>query len=256
MLVASLSHSISGQTAQEKRQMRIIENEISRLESDLKHLKKKFEKDKKIEIYHLRRELRELDISYRRNGGDQSQDWFEDTKDSLQFRIGFVESITSNLDIEFKLEELNEMRKKREAMIEEWTRPERNVPREMSWTTKRRRQRSNTIRREELTLSKIEENINQTINPSGKEGGYKIILHNEYSLNTTFILKGLDGGQRLAVSLPPKTKSRHYVLPDTYIVECWVAGRRQNQVYELTVDGQVHHHDEEPCFGFIHKARY
>ena len=125
-------------------------------------------------------------------------------------------------------------------MIERWTSPEYNIPREMSCITKRRRERSNVIRRQELVLSKIEGNLNSTVNPGVSEGGYKVIFDNKYSLNTTFILLGVDGGQRLAVSLAGKTKERHYILPGRYVVEYYVAGRKMNEVGRLTIDGEAH----------------
>lgn len=258
MILFSISHSAFAQTSQEKEQFKIIEREIKLLESELKSYQKGFDKQKKVEAYQLKRELREIErfTDARQNKDIESLVLAKQIKDSLTSQIDSIESITSNLDIEYKLEELFNMRRKREEMIERWTSPEYNVPREMSCITKRRRERSNVIRREELVLSKIEGNLNSTVNPGVSEGGYKVIFDNKYSLNTTFILLGVDGGQRLAVSLAPKTKERHYVLPGIYLVEAYVSGRKVGQARRLTVDGEAHSYETEPCFGFVYKERY
>ncbi len=258
LLAASMGHSVFAQTAQEKQQMKLIEREVSRLESELKSFQRELDKQKRLEVYKLKRQLREAEklADTRRNKDLESVAWANSAKDSLLLEIDSIEAINSNLDIEYKLEEIFNMRQKREEMIERWTSPEYNVPREMSCITKRRRQRSNAIRREELVLSKIEGNLNSAINPAGSEGGYKVIFDNKYSLNTTFILKAVDGGQRLAVSLAGKTKERHYVLPGIYAVEYYVAGRKVNEVDRLSIDGEIHYYETEPCFGFVYKARY
>lgn len=258
VLVASMGHSVLAQTAQEKQQMKLIEREVSRLESELKSFQRQLDKQKKLEVYKLQRELREAEklADTRRNKELESVAWANQVKDSLLLEIDSIESINTNLDIEYKLEEIFNIRQKKEEMIERWTSPEYNIPREMSCVTKRRRERSNVIRRQELVLSKIEGNLNSTVNPGVSEGGYKVIFDNKYSLNTTFILLGVDGGQRLAVSLAGKTKERHYILPGRYVVEYYVAGRKMNEVGRLTIDGEAHFYETEPCFGFVYKARY
>ena len=46
-----MGHSVLAQTAQEKQQMKLIEREVSRLESELKSFQRQLDKQKKLEVY-------------------------------------------------------------------------------------------------------------------------------------------------------------------------------------------------------------
>lgn len=258
VLVASLGQDVWAQTRQEKKQMSHIEREISRLESQLKDLQKDLEKEKASELYELKRELKEVEQM-----ADPSQNEDFDSvaeaqarKEEILDEIEDVEAISSSMAIDIKREEIGRMEEERQKIIQAWIRPSHSIPREMTAVTRNRRQNSNVARREDLVLSKIEENINQAVSPACSEGGYKVIFDNKYNLNTTFILKGLDGGQRLAISMAPKTKERHNILPGKYLVEYYVSGHRMNSLDRLTIDGEIHYYESEPCFGFVAKQRY
>lgn len=258
MILFNISHGALAQTSQEKEQFKIIEREIKLLESELKSYQREFDKQKKVEVYQLKRELREAEkLSYPKRNKDAGSVAFAlQVKDSLLSKIDSIESVNSNLDIEYKLEQIFNMRQKREEMIEIWTSPDRNVPREMSRYTKGRRERANTIRRQELVLSKIESNLNSAISPISNESGYKVIFDNQYSLRTTFILTGIDGGQRLAVSMAPKSKEVHYLIPGIYYVEYYISGRKLDKVDKLTIDGEIHYYNGEACYNFAYNDRY
>jgi hypothetical protein len=249
---------VYGQTRHEKNQLNILESEISKVESVIDKLENKLEKEKKLEIFVLKKK-----ISIAKKYGDPrvATDFAQvNTVKAenvlLNAKIDSIESINSTIEINLRKTDLVSLQLEREEMITAWTSPQYSIPREMRVITKNRRQRSNVVRREELVLSKIESNLNQSVIPTSTEGGYKIIFDNQYSLNTTFILRGVNGGSKLAVSIAPKQKERHYVIPGNYLVEYYVGGRKLSTVSKLTVDGEVAYYESEPCFGFVYKSRY
>jgi len=257
VIVAIASQSVWGQTAQEKSQMRFLEKEIDNLKNEIVDLEKGLEKEKAMAVFQLKKEVKQLEMQADPKRA-QTVEEIESAKKSkvqIEAKIDSVESIYSYWELEMKKEELDNLKEKRKEILASWVDSD-EIPKELTILTKNRRLRANTIRREELVLSKIEDNISQQISPSGSEGGYKVIFDNKYSLGTTFILRGVDGGQRLAISLSPRTKERHYVLPGRYLVEYIVNGRKLSVISNLMVDGEKHYYESEPCFGFVYKSRY
>lgn len=260
LVFATSSEVALGQTRQDRAYIAVIDDQISDLESELKALKKDFKKEKKEEIYDLKNKLREAERLANQKPGVVARSIAEvnQAKQDVEFyreQIKEAEAVITNLPIgllERDLAELKEEKRNYRYSISESDR----IPREMSYSTKNRRLRSNVVRREELTLAKIENNINQAIVPVGSEGGYKVIFDNLYSQQVTFILRGMDGGQRMAVALQPRTMESHYVIPGRYSVEYVVGGRKLATVQKLTVDGEQHWYKSIPCFGFVYKAKY
>jgi len=258
MIFGAFIYTANGQTGQQKKQMGLLDSEISKTEAQISSLEKKFEKEKKLNVFELKKKISRI----KKNGNPRVSIDFDQTLNvktevnHLNAQIDSIESIAQSNEIAIKKGELAGFQLKRTEMIASWVKPENSIPREMRVLTKNRRQRSNVIRREELVLSKIESNINQEVDATPSEGGYKIIFDNQYGLNTTFILKGLDGGQRLSVNVAPKTKERHHVIPGNYLVEYYVGGRKLSTVTKLTVDGEIHYYETEPCYGFAYKSRY
>lgn len=246
-----------GQTRHEKRQLTFLEEEIGDVEKEIYKFGEELQKEKRLKIFQLKKKISDSKkYGDPRVAADFNQVNIAKTEqDYLNAKIDSIESINSTYEIQLKNAYLDKLQNKRVEMIASWTRPNNSIPREMRVITKNRRQRSNIVRREELVLSKIEGNIKQ-VKAESSEGGYKIIFDNQYSLNTTFILRGVDGGQRLSVSVAPKTKERHNVIPGNYLVEYYVGGRKSSTVSKLTVDGEIHYYETEPCFGFAYKSRY
>ena len=248
-----------GQSAQEEKKMNLIEKEISRLEKEFFKAEKNLEKEKNLAIFKLKKDLKRANIE-----GDPSQARkTTDDVDSAQvraklikFQIDSISLISSNSEIDDIRFDIEYYQNQREKLISAWISQGNVVPRELSVLSKNRRQRANFVRREELVLSKIEGNINQQIDGGSEGGGYKVIFDNKYSLNVTFILRSVDGGERLAVSLAPRTKERHYVIPGKYLVETIISGRKSPIVHELNIDGQKHYFEGEPCFGLVSRSRY
>lgn len=243
LLVFIASHSMA-QSAYEKEKMNLIESEISRLEKKQAKLKKELDREKNDQILKLREDLARY----------KNLSSYTEEVDRIQAKIDSIENIESNFELDLLGFNLEYYQNERLKLITSWI--EQDVPKELSIYHKNRRSRANVIRREELVLSKIEANISQSIEGGVAESGYKVIFDNKYSLNVTFILKSLDGSQRFAISLAPRTKERHYILPGRYQVECIISGRRFKDVSYLNIDGQQHFYETEPCFGFVLKEIY
>lgn len=255
--VAVISQPVHAQTRHEKKQLSLLENEINRVQIEINNLEREFKINQAKERQELKRRLtlleRQADPRFAKSAEELEAAVIEIAL--VQEQLKAVESKISNMDMELKYIEIGELKEKRTEMIAGWYQSE-NMPKEMSVVTKNRRQRANVVRREELVLSKIETNLSAVEPSAGEYGGYKVIFDNKYGLNTTFVLRGLNGGERLAVSLGPRTKEIHHVLPGKYIVEYHVNGRRLENTKVLTVDGQRHFYESEPCFGFVYMSRY
>lgn len=256
--VAVISQPISGQTRHEKKQLDLIEEEISRVEVEIRNLEKKFKINQAKKKSELQRRLQILE----RQADPRRAQSVEEIEAAVaeiavvKEQLNAVDSKMSTMDMELKYIELGELQEQRQNLINRWTAPSNNMPKEISVFSKNRRQRANVVRREELVLSKIETNLSAVEPNAGEYGGYKVIFDNKYGLNTTFVLRGLDGGERLAISLGPRTKEVHHVLPGRYVIEYHVNGRRLEATRPLTIDGQRHFYESEPCFGFVYMSRY
>ncbi|MDD2354196.1 MAG: hypothetical protein PHX76_02325 [Patescibacteria group bacterium] len=243
LLVFIASHSMA-QSAYEKEKMDLIESEIARLEKKQMKLKKELNREKEDQISKLKRDLKK----------HEKGTVYTEEASKIQAKIDSITNIESNFQLDVLGFDLEYYKNARRDLIESWTK--QDVPRELSYYRKLRRSRANEIRREELVLEKIENNINQRIEGGAVEGGYKVIFDNKYSQNVTFILRALDGSQRFAISLAPRTKERHYILPGSYQVEGIISGRRLRDVSYLNIDGEQHYYETEPCFGFVLKEAY
>jgi len=252
----------SGQTTRhEKNQLALLEAEISKLEKEILQEERSLAREKHGVQYQLRQQVRRLEIQAdpRRAQSIAQVDWAKAELERVKLQIDSVGRVSSTPEIEKLKGDLAQLEEQRVEMIQGFLSPDYSVPREMGVVTKKRRQRANVIRREELVLSKIENNIGgpaAAINPNNDQAGYKVIFDNKYSLSTTFVLQPLNGSERLAVSLSPRSKETHYLLPGVYLVEFYVNGARADYLTSrLTVDGTRHYYEGEPCFGFAYKSR-
>jgi len=259
----SQQHVFGQMTRQEKSQLELLESEITKLENSINQDVKAFEKSKREAQFELGRELGRLEIQAdpKRAASVDEIEWLKKEMERVRLQIDSVESSTPySFELEYKKEKLFLLQEQREEMIQRFLSPNLAIPREMGRLTKNRRQRANVIRREELGLMRSENNIrsldtavDQTIAPKG----FKIIFDNKYSLNTTFRLIPLDGGERLAINLAPRTKQYVDVLSGRYLVEFIVNGRKWDELTSpLTIDGTKHSYEKEECFGFVYKSEF
>jgi len=261
-LVISQQTLFGQTTRQEKNQLALLESEIVRLENIIVQDTKTLEKDKHEVQFELWKELRRLELQAdpRRAASVAEIEWAKNEMERIKLQIDSVESISPSQDFEFKKTQLTQLQDQRDQLIQTYLFPDQTIPKEMGKLTKSRRQNSNVIRREELVLVKIENNIGGTgaaINPNDEATGYKVIFDNKYSLSTTFALVPLNGGEKLSINLAPRTRADSYVLPGKYLVEFYVNGRKRDELTSpLTIDGTSHQYEGESCFGFVYKSRF
>ncbi len=262
MTVVVIGQPVFGQTAQEKKQMTLVEREISRLESELHSLERAEGRRTAQNKFNLRIKIRELEpqADPRRAKSEEGMLWAKSQINSLQLQIDSIDSLAESFEISYKREDLAAYQDQRQAMLDRWTAPKNSIPREMRVVTKNRRLRANTIRREELVLTKIESNLegSQIIRPLPQGAGYQIILDNKSPHLVTFMLKGISGGESVSFTLGPRTKERHSVLPDVYLVEFYMNGRKiqSAELSKMTIDGQVRYYEGEPVFGYAYKSAW
>ncbi len=258
MAVAAIGQSVFGQTAYQKKQFNIVELEIKRIESEILKEEKRLKVESRAEESVLQRKLRmaELKTDPRRAKSTEEVATAKEEVAKLNQQMSDLKKYHNETpELVLKKDELDDLMFKRNEMLANWSSQEETLPQTITRIKKNRYQNSNVVEREELVLNKIKNNLNGAIDPAGSDGGYKVIFDNKYSLPTTFILEGLNGGERLAVSLGAKTKETHYVLPGRYQVKYVVNGRPSTKVDVLTVDGLKHFYETEPCFGFVYKSR-
>ena len=258
MVVATIGQQVNGQTAYQKKQLGLIEREINRVESEILKEEKKLKDENRAARTVLQRQLKLAEIKAdprRAKTTDAIALAKVEVAELVKQLDSLNEPVIDTWEISAKREELDGLQKERKEMIASWSSQEVTLPQTMTRVKKNRYQNSNVVEREELVLNKIKGNLNDAVNPVGSEGGYKVIFDNKYVLPTTFVLEGLDGGERLAVSLGAKTKEIHYVLPGRYYVKYIVNGRLLQTVDPLNIDGLKHFYESEPCFGFVYKSR-
>lgn len=252
------SQAVFGQTSQEKDYIATLDSQINQAEYDLNVLKRTFKREKKRELYELKRDYeasRRIALQKKRATSTAEIENAITEMNKYQAEILKLEGTSTTPEIDKIENDLNDLKEKRRKAILAVYDPE-DVPREMGICTKNRRQRANIIRREELVLEKIESNINQAIVPIGNEGGYKVIFDNLYGQQVTFIVIPKDGGQRMSVALQPRSMESHFLIPGDYYVEFIVGGRRLASAVNLTIDGEQHWYKSIPCYGFVYKSRY
>lgn len=260
MAVAAIGQPVFGQTAQEKKQMSLIEAEIARLENEVRVLEKNEERQTAKDKFELRRQIRELELRAdpRRAKSEEDMLFARTEMNKLWLKIDSLDSLIESFEISFKREEIDRYQDERQAMIKRWTAPSNTIPREMRVVTKNRRLRANEVRREDLVISKIENNLNSAISPTADKSGYQIILDNKSPHLVTFMLRGIKGGESVSFTLSPRTKERHAVVPDVYFVDFFVNGRKvqTQEVNKMTIDGQVRYYEGEPTFGYAYKSAW
>lgn len=133
---------------------------------------------------------------------------------------------------------------------------DRKVPTEVNRVDYKQRERSYDLRRSDLALTKIEQNINSAISPGGQESGYKVIFDNQYIEPVDFKVFRLNGEQYTSVMINPGVKRIKYFLPGKYVVQFYVAGKPSGAPRPLTIDGKTYDYNGESCFNFAYMPRF
>lgn len=263
LAVAAVGQSAFGQTAREKKQMHLVEGEISRLESEIRALEKEEARQKSQKKFEIRRQLRELEVRAdpRRAKSEEDMLLARAETNRLWLQIDSLDAINeSSFEISFKRKELSRYQDKRQAMISRWTAPNNTIPREMRVVTKNRYLRANEVRRDELVLVKAESLINRSYQEResdvGKNvhslinsrGEHKVVLDNKTYNLATFKFFGKNGGEEKTFTVASRTKERHYLIPDIYLVEIYYAGLFV-KADKITLDGRGSSYEGEESMG-------
>src|SRR5680860_1918199 len=119
VLIGSTFGLAYGQTRQEKKQMQILESEISFAKKELSELEKQLEREKKLKIYEL-----EKKINVSKKYGDpkvapttEHVIFASIEQDRFNQQIDSIESLSSTSEIELVIADLEDLRLEREDMV-------------------------------------------------------------------------------------------------------------------------------------------
>ncbi len=217
-MVAILAANAFGQTKQELKQIKALEKEINKIFKQIDVLAKDSLAILSVDTYHL---------TYIRN------------------------------EINRKKEQIADLQKYRDNIFLSFTLT-REVPKEASRREIKLRQRGNYLRRQELVIEKVEANLS-SVNPSNlsaTNGGYKVIVANDYVMPVTFIITPIDGGEDKTIVIDPFKKINIYLLPGKYSVSTLNGSSQSCADKQLTINGSTHIFKGEECFNFIYMPRF
>ncbi|MFA6514093.1 MAG: hypothetical protein WCT50_02245 [Patescibacteria group bacterium] len=133
---------------------------------------------------------------------------------------------------------------------------DRSIPTRLSRLNRNQRSRSHSTRLDELVITKVEENLNAAINPSGRQSGYKVIFDNMYVEPVNFIARQVGGIGEFSTMIPPKSMEVNYLLPGVYMIEIYINGRRSGEPRKMTIDGQEKKYQGMSCFNYAVAPRF
>ncbi len=161
-------------------------------------------------------------------------------------------------DLNWKWQHLEKLIKIRDVIYDH-VYTSNQIPKEMGNVTVHRRLNSNVVRRQEMVIGKIENNLNGTsvsVAPTDTgmitSAGYKVIFHNYYYDNVNFRVEPLNGGDRTSYTLKSGGKEVHYLIPGSYLIHYYSAGTELCSPQIMTIDGQVRSYEGEPCYNFAY----
>ncbi len=265
-LMLILVNNISAQTIREKKQVQLLSKEISSLNKEIRNLQNSLLFDYSLDITELYK-VNSLLILRLKSEVDSLR--VQNIQDSLKMckkRIKILEMETIPVDrAEVALEISNKKRRAQDLENEKdniFVRysTSRALPDELTRKERIIRTRTNVVRRDDLVLRKIENNISSSssamIDPSGSNSGYKIILANDYATPISFVINPVNGGEKKVVLLEARTKMNVYLISGMYLVSFNKGGTQFGESRPLTVNGVVHVYKGEECFGFAYMPRY
>lgn len=230
-----------------------LSREISKLTTEIERLESSKNRGEDLYLLSLKRSLeqkkRSFSLFLKRASSAEEVEKEKEEISKLESQIATIEAERTQVAGE-KLESL----KLQLAKLQEEQRLNyREVPVELSALRRNRRLNANVLRRQEIGLRVLEQRTNTGATPDFVID--KIIIDNKNGRPANFIFRPLDGGEKLAVSLAPKSKESHHLIPGSYQVEILVNGYLQG-VHRLTIDGSLSYYEGEPCAGFAYTSAY
>lgn len=218
LVMAIIAINGFGQTKQESRQISALEKEIKKTFKEIDILAKDSLAIHRADTYHL---------TYVRNEiGRKKQKIFDLQNERDNIFLGFATT--------------------------------REVSKEVSRREVKLRQRGNYLRRQELTLQKVESNLS-SVDPSGlsgTDGGYKVIVANDYIMTVTFVISPMDGGEEKTIVIDAHKKIDVYLVPGRYLVSALSESVASYTDKQMTINGSTHIFKGEECFNFIYMPRF
>lgn len=249
--------TVSSQTRQEKRQIADIENEISRLQSQVNRLENSLadttylaamEAKVTTEIAKLASDtLNPVDIPSLLAAKKQI-----DAKSIVLGQIRHEKFVTRAKNRETQNQvnglyaRIGQLEVSRKAIFDRYT-TSTGIPREMTQNTAKRRLQANVVRREESSINVLEHlPVYGTVVDSTVL--FKVVVDNKAIGTVSFQFKPLNGGLAQAIAVPAKTKTEITLVPGNYLV---IAEYRSTiKTTTITVDRVVQNYEGIPCHGY------
>lgn len=247
------------QTRQQSKQIRALDQQISRLKLEKIRLERKIQPDYAEQIKSLNSEIKSLEIKAydTANTPDlneiaQLEQKINKKRDLLAFFKEKALNGQNNAQLINQIEEKNSkitfFEGEREKIFLKYT-TENQMEREMTLRTKERRQRANVIRREEMVIQKVEKNLD-SVNPTNSNGGYLVILCNQNYNHASFKISSMDGAEHTSHTLKGKTSLDVYLLPGKYLITSTVGGIKELNPIVIEITGEVKSLFGRECFGY------
>jgi len=264
-----MANCLFGQTKQESRQMKALENEIQKTKGEIFQLENSLKSDYSDEINELDQHNADLKARIMSESDSLRREGLKDSLLINQKKVAWLSSKSTPVDqaaaqfaIDNKMEKIDNLEKEREIIFYGYT-TAASLPKEFSPKELRRRQRAYVIRREELVLGKVERNLssfapsslNNSSNSPATDNGLMVIVDNQCPLFVKFQFSPLDGGERRSIGVDPTKMETIYLTPGKYTVAMYKGGNFTEE-HILHINGEKHLYRGKECFGFVYMSRY
>lgn len=273
LAIGLLMPFISGlsQTKQEKEQIYLLERQIKKDQRKLAQLERQRKPDYtqmienlRIEIDSLDNELATVNSVRRENEINLLIISLKDKKRRLERKMVGVDNSFVDFQIDHVQKQIIDLQNQRDLIFMRYS-TTTDIPKEVSQSTVRKRERGNTLRREEMVISKMEINLkestldsgydkrNYSIVPKDKKVGYKVIIDNEYWRPITFEFVPKDGGEYYSVNVRPTKNGKFteiYLLPGMYDVHYKNGGTDICLPRVMHIDGVIRNYQGVDCFNY------
>lgn len=256
-----MTTTVVGQTVQQRKQIRDLNLAISREKNEIAKLEGELVPDYSGKIAKIKKEIDSLEAVFDASSSKEEIEKITQQIEGRNKTVLFLERKPDaggnkfwHAQIEAKNKKIADLEQERDNIFLRYT-TTTEVPTEISPRETRRRNRANYLRREELTLEKIEGNLT-IIQPTGQNAGYKVIIANDYIIPITFAIYPIKGGDKISVNLAPNKNTEIYLIPGTYSVSCLNGGNQIGNSFTISIDGSKHIFQGKECFAFAYMPRW
>lgn len=235
-----------------------LESEINHEKRDVEELKSKLIPDYSVDIKRMEKLSDSLANAITRdtlNERESLRYLYEDNQSHLYELKSAFAAFGNNAKIQDEIlkkeKRIKELETFHESIINEYI-SYNGVPKEITRYEAEARSMANDLRRQEMVLKKVENNLGQSKNDASSEDkGLKIIVENNYGADITFMICPIDGGEQTAVCLASKKMTEINLIPGKYIVSTYAGGRQIGEPRNLSVDGTIRNYKGKACYNFI-----